>query len=636
MMRWITVVLVLLGVGFAHASAAGAAEIRPAEVCDGDRSTSGRVVEDVGASSLPPFVAPFPVPTGFEQIQQYDVAITANPDGGADFTETIVYDFGSTPDRHGILRDLRLTQPCNEQWRRVYPISQVKVTSPSGAPTGVKTDESDGVTTLKIGDADTNVHGVQTYVVQYHLAGVINGYADHDELYWNAIGPGWNVMVWNGVVHVDGPTDPRRITCFSGAVGSTSSCDAASVNDGVAGFQEQTIGPSSALTVAVAYPKGAFTATPRYFEERWSLDRAFSRNALTVGGAGVLLALVVGGVAAITYSVGRDRRAVGSPTDVAFAPAGTPGVRVGLLDRDSTPVDFAPPDGIRPAQMALIRNERVEHRDVAATIVDLAVRGYVRIEESGGTKRRPDYQLVLLKQQDASLLPYENTLLASLFMGGSEVVLSSLEDTFATKLQAVTSMVLDDGVERGWFAKRPDKVVLRWRALGFLLMLAGGALLAAAIVWTKLGLLPIPIVIGGLLIWVLARRFPARTAAGTGMRRRAEGFERFMRDSEAPRAQWAEHRNIFSEYLAYAVVLGIATKWAKTFEPLGAEAMAGASAWYVGSQPFSADSFGRATDNFASVASSTLSSVPQSSSGSSGFSGGSSGGGGGGGGGGSW
>ncbi len=109
-----------------------------------------------------------------------------------------------------------------------------------------------------------------------------------------------------------------------------------------------------------------------------------------------------------------------------------------------------------------------------------------------------------------------------------------------------------------------------------------------------------------------------------------------MRDSEGTRARWAEQRNIFSEYLPYAVVLGIATKWAKTFEPLGAEAMTGTTAWYIGREPFSADRFGHATENFASAASSTLSSVPQSSSGSSGFSGGSSGGGGGGGGGGSW
>ena len=221
-------------------------------------------------------------------------------------------------------------------------------------------------------------------------------------------------------------------------------------------------------------------------------------------------------------------------------------------------------------------------------------------------------------------------------MGQNDVLLSEFEDTFAAKLEAVKNMVYDDGVERGWFAERPDKIARRWRAIGFLLTLVGAGLLAAAIAWTKVALLPVPIVIGGLLIWLFAKRFPSRTAAGTGMRRRASGFEIFMRDSEGTRARWAEQKNIFSEYLPYAVVLGIATKWAKTFEPLGAEAMTGTTTWYIGREPFSADRFGHATESFTSAASSTLSSVPQSSSGSSGFSGGSSGGGGGGGGGGSW
>jgi uncharacterized membrane protein YgcG len=632
-------VALVVGVLTIGAGTAVAAEIRDDVVCGGDRQAQNLVVENVGApapAELPGFVAPYPVPTGVEQIHDYDVAVTTNPDGSADFTETIVYDFGTTPDRHGILRDLRLSQPCNDQWQRVYPMSQVKVTSPTGAPTSVKLESSNGVTTIRVGDADKNVHGVQTYVLQYHLDGVINGFADHDELYWNAIGPGWNVVVWNGVVHVTGPAPPARITCYAGPVGAATLCDAANVTDGVAGFQQQSVAPNGALTVAVAYPQGTFTATPRYFDEQWSLDRAFTRNVGTVGAAGVLMAVVVGGVVALAFSIGRDRKAVGSPTDVAFAAPGTPGVRVGLLDRQGSPVDFAPPDKIRPAQFALVRNEQVRNGDVAATIVDLAVRGFLRIEEVGDSKRHPDYQLERLREPDATVLPYENKLLASLFAGQDALVLSQFEDTFAAKLQAVKDLVYTDGVDHGWFSERPDKVVRRWRAIGFLVTLLGAGLLAAAIAWTTLALLPVPVLVGGLLVWMFAKRFPARTAAGTGMRRRASGFEIFLRDSEAPRARWAEQRNIFSEYLPYAIVLGIATKWAKTFEPLGAEAMTGTTAWYIGREPFSADRFGHATESFAAAASSTLSSVPQSSSGSSGFSGGSSGGGGGGGGGGSW
>jgi uncharacterized protein (TIGR04222 family) len=336
--------------------------------------------------------------------------------------------------------------------------------------------------------------------------------------------------------------------------------------------------------------------------------------------------------------VGRDRRAVGAPTDVAFATKGTTGVRVGPFEDSSSPVEFEPPDRIRPAQLAMVRNEKVTNTDVSATIVDLAVRGVLRIEESGGSKRKPDYRLVLLDDPTGSLLDYERSLVNSLFPGSKrEVLLSDLEDTFASKLAKVRNKVYDDAVHRGWFPQRPDKVTARWRGLGFLIMLLGGGLLAAAIIWTEVALLPVPIVVGGLVLMITAGRFPHRTPAGTGLRRRISGFELFMTDSEAPRAKWAENRNIFSDYLGYAIVLGITKKWARTFEPLGAEAIAATTTWYAGRDPFSFDRFSSATDRFTSAASSTLASTPQSSSGSSGFSGGgSSGGGGGGGGGGSW
>jgi hypothetical protein len=48
-----------------------------------------------------------------------------------------------------------------------------------GAPTSVKLESSEGITTIRRRHGK-NVHGIQTYVVSYHLAGVINR---HDELY---------------------------------------------------------------------------------------------------------------------------------------------------------------------------------------------------------------------------------------------------------------------------------------------------------------------------------------------------------------------------------------------------------------------------------------------------------------------
>jgi uncharacterized membrane protein YgcG len=643
-------ILTMLGLG-----AAGILAVPPAAALAGDVVRMDELVCDGLAADrpqapgtldtgLPPFVGPFPespYAIASEQIKGYEVELTLNADASMDVFERIDYEFPPYQERRGIFRDIRLEQPCTSDWNRAYPLRDVRVSSPTGASSQVSIEtieEVDGGVRLRIGNPDiTFVGGRHTYEIRYTLEGVVNPFAEHDELYWNAVGPGWDVPVHNAVVRVNGPASPTGIACYAGDVGSTSLCDAAVAIENQAAFQEQILPFRDALTVVVAYPKGSFSHTPRYYVQQWSLARAFSLTPLTVGGASGLMAVAIGGVLTLGFVIGRDRRAIGAPTDIAFAQAGTKGVMVRPFEDASSPVEFIPPEKVRPAQFALVRNEEVRNVDVSATIVDLAVRGYLRIEESGGTKRKPDYRVVLLDKPIDPLLGYERTLVNSLFPGGlEEVLLSDLEDSFATKLAKVRDGIYADAVSRHWFAHRPDTVKARWHGIGFLVTVVGAGLLVAAIAFTEVALLPIPIVVAGFLLWAFAGRFPRRTPAGTGLRRRIGGFELFMTDSEAPRAQWAENRNIFSDYLGYAIVLGITKKWARTFEPLGAEAVAASMGWYVGTEPFSFNRFSSATDRFASTAGSTLSSTPASTSGSSGFSGGSSGGGGGGGGGGSW
>ena len=47
-------------------------------------------------------------------------------------------------------------------------------------------------------------------------------------------------------------------------------------------------------------------------------------------------------------------------------------------------VQYEPPGGMTPAEAGTLLDERADMRDVMATLVDLAVRGYLRIEEQGG------------------------------------------------------------------------------------------------------------------------------------------------------------------------------------------------------------------------------------------------------------
>ena len=130
---------------------------------------------------------------------------------------------------------------------------------------------------------------------------------------------------------------------------------------------------------------------------------------------------------------------------------------------------------------------------------------------------------------------------------------------------------------------------------------------------------------------------PSRTAKGSALLRHVNGFRRFIEESEKDRAKFAEKKNLFSEYLPYAVVFGAVDKWAHTFAGLAGEPP-DTSYWYRSNAPFQYVAFSNAINGFTVHTSGTLTSTPPSTSGSSGFSsgGGFSGGGGGGGGGGSW
>jgi uncharacterized protein (TIGR04222 family) len=389
--------------------------------------------------------------------------------------------------------------------------------------------------------------------------------------------------------------------------------------------------------VVVALPTGVVPSPEPILRERWSLARAYRMDAPRGVAAGALLLAVVGGLGWLGWTRGRDRLFRGSQVDEVMGGDPSLGDRVvPLLDADAAaPVEFAPPGDLRPGQIGTLTDERANPLDVTATIVDLAVRGHLVIQEipKEGWFGKPDWRLIRLDEPEDGLLQFERTLLTGLFRDGSEVLVSSLRTTFVPRLRKVQEALYRDAMANGWFRDRPDKVRTKWTALGIAATVVGVAAAIALAALTTWGWLGIPLIVGGVGLLVLAGRMPARTAAGTAMLRRARGFRTVIATADTHLARWAEQENVFTRYLAYAVVFGLTEKWAGAFAGLAQEA----PAFYVSSRPFVANEFAEAIDGFTVTTGGTLATAPPSSSGGSGFSGGgSSGGGGGGGGGGSW
>jgi len=572
-----------------------------------------------------------------EQVVSFDAELTVDQSGIVSVKETIVYDFGANQ-RHGIFRDVPTRFRYDDEHDRVTPITVRSVSTPgTNAPDQYSVESIEGGTRIRIGDPDLLVGGRITYVVDYEIEGALNGFEDHDELFWNVTGDRWQVPIGSASATVTTPAPITAVACFAGPPESSLPCGEATGSGRLATFRQDGLGPGSGLTVVVGFEPGVVTSTEPILEERWSLDRAFSRTPWTIGLMAALAAAVLFLVTRIVWSFGRDRRAVGSAVDVAFGTttAGTETVPLG--GGEPVPVEFVPPDGIRPGEMGTLIDESADPLDVTATIVDLAVRGYLRIEETepGGWLRKPDWQLVRLQKSDDELLAYEKRLLDGLFEDGDTVTVSGLRRKFAARMQKVQTALYERAADQGWFRGRPDYVRLLWRIIGIAVTAVGIGLVVAAAVFTEWALVPVPLALGGLLLLAAARWMPARTAKGTGLVRRVLGFRRFIDESEAHRARFAEEQHLFTEYLPYAVVFGATEKWAKAFQ--GLAAVEAAPSWYVGSHAFAYGSFAASIGSFSvSSAGNLAAAASTASGGGSGFSGGGSGGGFGGGGGGSW
>ncbi len=607
-----------------------------------DRALTSVLVA-AAAVCLGAVAAPTPALAGtFETIHNYDVDITVQADGDLSIVETIDYDFGDE-EHHGIFRDIPTRLRYDDTYDRVMPLRVDGVTGSPGTPVQYDvSDAGDGKTEIKIGDADQTITGVHQYRIAYTVQGALNSFAQRDELYWNAIGDEWGVTIQRATVRVVSPGQITGIACFQGQERSSERCDASAFQGDTARFGQVQLSPYEGLTIVVGIEKGAVAVQPPILDERWTPARAFAVTPVTGSTAGALAVVGIAGFGFLAWTRGRDRRYRGSQVDQIMGnPHGeSETVPVGDADAEG-PVEFAPPEGIRPGQVGTLVDERANTLDVSATIVDLAVRGFLQIHEipKEGFFGKPDWRLVRTDKDDGSLLPYERMLLEGLFRDGQETTLSALRTTFAARLSKVEDSLYADARDQGWFAIRPDRVRLRWRLLGFGLTVLAIVITVALAATTHLGLIGLATLLVGLVFWFGAGRMPARTAKGTAMLRRVRGYRRVIDTADRYLARWAEQENEFPKMLPYAIVFGLTDKWAHTFQALAAQAPSGVTPivpWYVSSGAFSAEGFAHAIDGFTVATSGMMTSTPAGS-GSSGFGGGGfSGGGGGGGGGGSW
>lgn len=551
-------------------------------------------------------------PVTTEQIEDFHANIDLAKDGIATVTESIVYNFG-TLQRHGIERIMPYHYSRSGGSYNVR-INVLSVTDEKGNPITYAQTRWLGSLTLKIGDKNVLVTGIHTYVITYRIQRVINFFASHDEFYWNVTGNGWPVPINNAstIIKIPQALKPDQINteCFTGALGSNDhQCSSTVVDAQTVVFNSETpLLANHGLTLVLGLPGGTITQPTAKQKWEWFLADNWP----------VFVPLII--LVFMMYlwnAYGRDPK-----------------------DKNTLIPFYTSPDNLPAAEIGTIVDEKADIKDISASIIQLAIKGYLKIKEIEEKKligNSRDYDLIKLKEPDANLRDYEKLVLGGIFDGVPVRSVSDLKNKFYKTLPLIKTALYSSIVNDGYFPTNPEKVRNSYLGIGAAVIVVGGFLMFGF----QNIVSGMAFLISGVIIGLFGRIMPRKTMKGANTHLEILGFKWFLSVTQKDRLAFhdapAKSPKEFEELLPYAMVLGVEKEWAKQFEGIYLTP----PDWYEGNfgNAFGAWYLVGALNSMSSNMNSAMVATPHQNTagfGGSGFGGGFSGGGFGGGGGGSW
>lgn len=523
---------------------------------------------------------PLPAQAAGEQIQNFSSTVHITKQNRVEISESIDYDFGSTP-HHGIFRDIPVDYQDSDGKQYHLAFENGKVSDQSGASIQTSYSKSNGQEELKIGDPNNTITGLHTYKISYVLTPLVNQKNGRDHLALDITGNSWPVPILHAstVVTVDDGATFSDIACFAGPAGSSSQEGCSIIPKPPAA--SQPVGPPLTFTSGAQLEPGSGMTIEAY------LPNGYVDHYLVAGKAAPLTSSDYAGIAAFMALV------------AAFVLGA---FVIGLRwwrehqrkQRQTIIAQYEPPDGLRPGEVGLLIDDKSDMKEITAILIDLAVRGYIKIEQTAPKSlfSKAQYQLTKLKDW-TDVNPYEAELLGAVFGSQTSIALSQINKTaMSLTVSSVTSHLKEALKQRGYYgAFSQEKGVLQ-KALD-----TGNLTDEGAAEWAKVA-----------------------------------GFKLYLGVAEKDRLNFTDAPERtperFNALLPYAIALGVEKQWAKQFEGIDVSQNAG---WYGGYNAGAWTAFALADDLSGGFAGAVSSNFVAPSGG-----GGSSGGGFGGGGGGSW
>lgn len=346
----------------------------------------------------------------------------------------------------------------------------------------------------------------------------------------------------------------KSVDCYAGPPASPGPCGSyagGTHDDPYPVFSDGPRGQGEVVGAIVRFDSRV-VAADEVRQRVWTLDHAFSAAPLPLG-----LAALAGLLGALGYwwvhrRFGRDAAGAALPATIGtFRPVG------------AGQSAFTLTDDLRPGEVGTLADERVDPIDVTATVLDLAVRNHLRINQlpRAGEFKPTDWELRRVESA-AALRPFERTLLDVVAPAdGSPRRLAELGAPLAEALPAIQVQLYDEVVRKGWFAAPPDRTRGRWARLGWVVLAAAVVVAGLLVAFTSFGLLGLVLVALAAGLGVLGQAMPARTAKGTATLAGLSVLRGQLLTQPTDQMPAGREHEELSQVLPYAVVLGGADRW---------------------------------------------------------------------------
>jgi uncharacterized membrane protein YgcG len=402
----------------------------------------------------------------------------------------------------------------------------------------------------------------KTVVITYSVPNAIRWFDDHDEFYWNVTGNDWPVPIDHAAATVSFPANTAgslRAQAFTGVYGSHDQEATAQVNGSRAEFESTNpLVMRGGLTVDVYIPKGPLSQPSWTTRAGWFLRS----NIVVLVPLWTLLVMFT-----LWWYKGRDP---------------DPG--------ESVAPQYEPPAKLAPAEAGTLIDDSLDPRDITSTLVDLAVRGYLKIEQTdtpGIFTHHKDYNFHLLKgikEWGEDLKPFERVVLENVFFGGTfaggEITsLSSLKNRFYTAIPIIKDDIFASLRSQGMYFLDPQSAI-GYSVLGAIIVAAP---LVAFQVFGWINLVEAPayafgaFAVSAIIFFLFARVMSAKTVLGAKTKVHIAGFQEFMNRVDADRIKRLPP-DTFEKYLPYAMALGVEQQWARAFAGIITQP----PSWYAG------------------------------------------------------